>query len=124
MRRVVNACVTATCLAILTCVAPAAAHAQFGGSAVAFRNEMKTPVIVQGYTMVGKMQKRGMAIVIPPGKTLLDINVPVGIRYYTVYDANMPAVVHILNLPVPIMGKDLSLMIRGIPPKVTLEPAP
>jgi hypothetical protein len=115
---------TATCLAILTCLAPAAADAQFGGSAVAFRNEMKTPVIVQGYTFVGKMPKRGMAIVVPPGKTLLDINVPVGIRVYTVYDANMPSVVLIKDFPVPIKGMDLSLVIRGVPPKVTLEPAP
>src|SRR6266478_6981564 len=114
MRRVVKACVTATCLAILTCLLPAPAPAQFGGSAVAFRNEMKTPVIVQGYTLVGKMQKRGMAIVVPPGKTQIDINVPAGIRFYTIYDANMPATVHISNLAVPIKGMDLSLVIRGV----------
>ena len=109
-----------TCVAVLAAF-PSAARAQKGGVAVAFRNEMKTPVIVQGWTVVGGMQKRGMAILIPPGKTVGEINVPAGIRYYSVYDANMANLDFIRDLPTPIMGSDLGFAIRGVPPKVVIK---
>jgi hypothetical protein len=95
-----------------------------GGVAVGFRNEMKIPVVVQGWTMVGGMKKAGMAIAIPPGKTLGEINVPAGTRYYSIYDANNPNIVYIRDIPVPVMNSDLSFAIRGVPPKVVLQTYP
>jgi hypothetical protein len=125
MRRVVKACAIATCLALAVWIAPAA-PAQLGvagGAAVAFRNDMKTPVIVQGTTIVNRMPKRGQALVVPPGKTQLDLNIPPGIRFYTIVDANQPGIVYVKDLPVPVQGKDLGFVIRGVAPKVTVEPA-
>jgi hypothetical protein len=127
MRRAVIACAIATCLAGTPWIAPGVraqvGGVQGGGAAVAFRNEMKTPVIVQGTTIVNGMPKRGQALVIQPGQKQLEFNVPPGIRYYMVFDAARPSIVLVRNLPVPVQGNDLSFVIRGTPPKVTVEPA-
>src|SRR5437868_5043256 len=112
MRRIVIACSLLCCVAVAAGF-PAAARAQTGGVAVGFRNEMKTPVIVQGWTMVGGMKKAGMAIAIPPGKTLGEINIPAGLRFYSVHDGNMPSIVYIRDIPVPVMNSDIGFAIRG-----------
>ena len=100
-----------------------AARAQFGGVAVGFKNELKTPVIVQGYTIVNNMQKRGQAFIVLPGKLLADNNVPANsIRFYTIVDANQPNIVYLRNVDIRVGVQDLGLAIRGMPPKVVLEP--
>jgi hypothetical protein len=100
------------------------ARAQFGGAAVGFRNDLKTPIIVQGFTIVNKMPKRGQAIVILPGKTATDNNVPMGPRFYTICDANQPNLVWLRNVPIGVMGQDINFAIHGAPPKVVIEPVP
>jgi hypothetical protein len=115
MRLIVNACLAATCFVLVGGFAQTAS-AQVGGVAVAFRNELKTPVIVQGFTVVNGMQKRGQAFVIVPGKVGADLGVPAGPRFYTVYDANNPKLVYVLNFQVPVQGNDIALIIGGIPP--------
>jgi hypothetical protein len=100
------------------------ARAQAGAVAVTFRNEMMTPVIVQGFTVVNGMQKAGMALVVRPGKTVSDNNVPAStIRFYRVVDANRPAVEYIRNLPLAVGRQDIDLLIRGKPPKVIVTKA-
>ncbi len=119
MRRVVSAFVLATCIAIAGGTAPAARAQIAGGVAVAFRNDMKTPVIVRGCTIVNRMQKFGLAHIVLPGKTAVDNNIPPGtIRYYFVVDANQPALRYIQNLPVPVLQNDVNLVIGGVPPNV------
>jgi hypothetical protein len=123
MRRVVNACIAASCIALFAGLAQTA-HAQFGGAAVGFRNELRTPIIVQGLTVVNGMQKRGQAIVILPGKAGFDYNVPVGPRFYIVCDANQPNLVWLRNVPIAVMGQDINFAIRGVAPKVFIQPVP
>jgi hypothetical protein len=128
MRRLVGSYLIATYIAVVACVAwqDPPAHAQAGGSAVAvgFRNELKTPVVVQGYTLVNGMKKYGTAMVILPGKISAENNIPVGsVRFYTVVDANRPnQIQHVNDAPIKIGPQDLFIGIRGMPPKVFLEP--
>ncbi len=125
MRRALNAFVIATCVASCSGTVATPARAQFGAVAISFRNEMKTPVIVQGFSVVNGMAKAGMALVILPGKTAIDINVPVGaIRFYRVVDANRPVLQYIRNLPVPVLQNDINLAIRGVPPRVLVQMVP
>jgi hypothetical protein len=123
MKRVVNTCIAASCIAFFAGFAQTA-HAQFRGAAVGFRNDLKTPIIVQGYTVVNGMPKRGQAIVILPGKTASDNNVPAGPRYYTICDANQPNLVWLRNVPVAVMAQDINIAVRGAAPKVFIEPVP
>ncbi len=123
MNRVVNACIAASCIAIAAGFLPAA-HAQGGGAAVGFRNELKSPIIVQGFTVVNGMQKRGQAIVILPGKAGFDYNVPMGPRFYVICDANQPNLVWLRNVPIAVMGPDINFAVRGVVPKVFVEPVP
>lgn len=123
MRRVATALVLATCLAFTSWTAPAA-RAQGIAVAVTFQNEMKTPVIVQGATLVNGMPKAGMAMIVLPGKTATE-NIPANsIRFYIVVDANRPGLRYINNLPVPAGVQDINLAIRGIPPKVFIKAVP
>jgi hypothetical protein len=102
-----------------------AAHAQVGAVAVSFRNELKIPVIIQGFTVVNGMPRAGMAMVVLPGKTAIDNNVPAGtIRFYRVVDANRPVLQYIRNLPVPVLQEDINLAIRGVPPRVFVKVVP
>src|SRR5271169_3469125 len=64
------------------------AWGQISGPGIGFRNDLKTPVIVQGVSLVNNMQRRGQPFLVNPGKTVWDNNLPVGQRYYTLYDAN------------------------------------
>jgi hypothetical protein len=123
MKRVVSCFLTTICFAAAS-ASPSVVNAQGGGVAVGFRNEMKTPVIVHGYTVINGMPKFGQAIPIPPGKTGVDIGVPNGPRLYRVHDGNNVRFVFIQNFPVQVQGRDIAFAIRGIAPKVTLEPLP
>src|SRR4051812_15245887 len=66
------------------------------------RNQTDLNVIVKGYTIVNGMQRSGpiMALKKNGGKGF-EINVPPGIRFYTVYDANQPNKVLLRDFPVP-----------------------
>lgn len=101
------------------------AHAQTAGAvAVSFRNDLKIPVIVQGFTVVNGMTKAGMALVVMPGKTLTDNNVPSNsVRYYRIVDANRPMMQYIRNLPVRVVRDDINLAIHGMPPNVGVKKA-
>src|SRR5262249_37094101 len=59
-------------------------------ASLVFRNVLKSPVISQGTTVLGGMVRRGQPVLVAPGKAGGDFNVPAGVRFYTVYDANQP----------------------------------
>ncbi len=80
------------------------AAGQVPGPGIGFRNDLKAPVIVQGVSVINKVQRRGQAFRVEPGKTVWDSNLPLGIRYYTVYDANTRILLP--NQAVPVVGKD------------------
>lgn len=120
MLRAVTGFLVGVCVALWA----APVHAQFGGVAVGFRNELKVPVIVQGYSVVNGMQKRGQAFVILPARAAVDLNVPAGLRFYTIVDANQPALTYIRNLPIPVGTNDLRFAVRGVPPKVAVQVLP
>ena len=56
-----------------------------------------------------------------PCNVLTSINVPAGIRYYSVYDGNMPNKVYISEIPVPVMNNDIGLIIRSTPKGLVLQ---
>src|SRR5438105_15090319 len=64
------------------------AQGQVLGPGIGFRNDLKAPVIIQGVSLVNNMQRRGQPFLVKPGKTVWDNNLPMGLRYYTIYDAN------------------------------------
>src|ERR1051325_8988121 len=51
---------------------------------LAFRNDLHTPVLVQGASVVHGMIRRGQPLLIPPGRTAYDPNLPLGNRQITV----------------------------------------
>ena len=121
MRRIISALVLATCLAIVGRTVPAA-RAQAGGVVVSFHNQLKIPVIVQGTTVINGMRKRGMALLVLPGKTVSDNNVPANsIRFYDVYDANRPILQYIRNAPLPVTQDDVDLVIRSLQGNVVVR---
>jgi hypothetical protein len=93
---------------------------------IAFRNELKTAIIVQGHSIVNGMQRRGQPIFINAGKTNFDNNVPVGARFVTILDATQPSRVLLSNFQIPVPpGRDLQLLVRPAtnnPNRIALAP--
>ncbi len=58
------------------------AQAQPLAAGVGFRNDLKVPVIVQGVSLINKMQRRGQPFIVQPGKTVWDSNLPLGAHLY------------------------------------------
>src|SRR5262245_21360953 len=101
MRQVATALIAMTCFTLL----PAGAvQAQLPAAVnVGFRNRTNIPVIVQGYSIVNNVQRRGQTLKIQQqGGLAFESNVPSGYRYYTIYDANQPARVLLRDYPVLI----------------------
>jgi hypothetical protein len=104
-------------------------HGQMAGPGIGFRNDLKTPIIVQGVSLVNKMQRRGQPFLVNPGKTVWDNNLPPGtLRIYTIYDANQQRIL-IQNLPINVQKTDQFFVTRPVPGragqvKVEQEPVP
>jgi hypothetical protein len=86
--------------------------AQNPGAGVGFRNDTKVAVIVQGWTVVNNMPRRGQALLINPGKTVWDNNLPSGTRYFSIYDASQPTRVYLRDSPVSVRNADQFFGIR------------
>src|SRR5947207_1584336 len=101
--------------ACVLCLSASDVSAQLPGkvSTVTFRNDLKVAVQVQGASFVGGMVRRGPALLILPGKTVTEFNVPAGAnRNYSVYDANQfRPLVRDQMIPIP-PGIDIPLTIR------------
>ena len=90
---------------------------------IGFRNELKTPVIVQGISKINGMVRRGPPILVPAGRMSGDFNVPPGLRVYSVYDAKQPSRVLARDVPVTVLpGRNLSFAIRGVGAQAALIP--
>src|SRR5688572_30514136 len=89
--------------------------AQAPAPGIGFRNELKFSVIVQGWSIVNNMPRRGQPLLIPPGRTVWDNNLPLGPRYYSVYDANQPSKVLLRDQPVIVGNADQLYAIRPSP---------
>ena len=85
--------------------------------AASFRNDLKTPVVLQGVTRLpGNKQQRGAPIIIAPGKTVTEFNVPAGLRVHNIYDANQPARVLAREVQVGVLpGRPVNRIIQQLP---------
>jgi hypothetical protein len=89
---------------------------------MAFRNDLDKPVIIQGHSIVGGIQRRGQPIAVPAGKVNFDNNVPAGppgvrlVRYVSVFDGAQPSRVLARNVQIPVeTGRDVRVLIRVSP---------
>jgi hypothetical protein len=104
---------TAFCLTAAL-AAPAAAQGVPAGS-VSFRNDLTMPIIVQGVSRVGPMVKRGAPMVIAPGKSVTEFNVPAGMRVYQIYDGNQPQRKLAQDVQVGVFpGRPMALVVKQL----------
>jgi hypothetical protein len=91
---------------------------------ISFQNDLKTPIIVQGESIVGGMIRKGQPVLILPRGTGLDLRPPLGNRRITIFDANLPGrILH--RQTVPFLGQDLRFMVRpGLGGTLQLVPLP
>jgi hypothetical protein len=68
-----------------------AAPTRAAAAGMVFQNKLKVSVSLEAATVVGRVVKRDMPLLIDPGKTASHDNVPPGVRFINVYDANQPA---------------------------------
>ena len=71
---------------LLTLALLAAAPQAADAANVGFRNDTKSRILVQGQTVINGQVRKGPLLVIEPGKTACDLNVPPGLRQYTICD--------------------------------------
>ncbi len=102
------------------------AQSQGPAASLVFRNELQTPVIIQGISNVGGMIRRGQPILVAPGRVGGDFNVPAGVRSYSVYDANQPSRVLAKDVPIVVpAGGNVVIAVRLFPNnQVGLVPEP
>jgi hypothetical protein len=112
MRQVIIAFAAMTCLLLVYADCsqgqlPQPAQPQPGVS-IGFRNRSEYNVLVKGYTIVNGMQKPGQILQMKKsGGMAFEANVPVGVRYFTIYNANQPAIILMQNFPVSIQNRDV-----------------
>jgi len=94
---------------------------------VGCRNQTELNVIVKGYTIVNGVQRSGPIMPLKKnGGRGFESNVPSGIRFYTVYDANQPTKVLLRDHPIPIQNRDILfdiIPVPGNPNRVLIVPA-
>ncbi|MBM4067676.1 MAG: hypothetical protein FJ271_01840 [Planctomycetes bacterium] len=92
---------------------------------IGFVNELKMPIIVQGSTVENNMVRRGLPVLVFPGKTGWDINLKPGRRFITIYDGRQTTRVLYQGPPLLFAGRDMLFAVRvvpGNPPRVLLVP--
>jgi hypothetical protein len=97
------------------------------GVTIAFGNASHTPVVVKGYSIVKGQPIPGQLLPMKKDGKAFETNVPANSpRFYTVYDATNPTRVLLQNQRVPVLNRDLILLIKTSPldPKtVVIVPA-
>lgn len=89
---------------------------------IGFRNDLNTPIIVQGVSFAnikGQPTKvRGKPLLIEPGKTAWDVNVKPGDReiFIHLYDRQTNKLIEIGRELHPFMGQDIFFIVQPIPP--------
>jgi len=91
---------------------------------VGFRNQTNMDLLVQGYTIVNGVQRLGQPVMIRRGSIAFELNVPAGIRFYTIADAKAPLRPLLSREPVTIQPRDSSFMISSPndPKRIVLLP--
>jgi hypothetical protein len=102
--------VSALALALFAGV-PSAADA----GSVGFRNDTKSRIIVQGQTIVNGMIRKGPLLVIDPGKTAWDLNVPPGPRTITICDGFQTTRI-LFRETVPMGVNNVLFSVQPLPP--------
>jgi hypothetical protein len=88
-----------------------------------YRNETNQTIYVRGFTVIKGQRVQGDLLIIPPGKILMDINVPKGDRYIRITDVNNRV---LFEEPRSFDGTDTFygvVPVKG-PPKVLLDKRP
>jgi hypothetical protein len=107
-------------LALLLAAAPVATAAGIG-----FRNDLKTPIFVQGESLVDGMIRKSQPVLIYPGRVGWDLRLPPGNRWITIADANVPGRILLRRQIIPFQGQDLRFLVRPFPGGlIRLVPAP
>jgi hypothetical protein len=94
---------------------------------IGFRNELDMPILIQGASNINGMIRRGQPIILLPGRTGLDPNIPPGQRQISIYDANQPNRVLLrTTIPVPLTGQNLYFSVRpaSVPGPYPIELVP
>ncbi len=76
--------------ALVIGTAPAGAQGVGQANGMAFTNKLDQPVLIQGSSIVNGMLVKSQPLLVYPGKTGFDANVPVGLRQVMIYDGNRP----------------------------------
>jgi len=97
--------------------------ARAAAAGIGFRNDLNVKVVVQGASVVNNVVRRGQPLVIDPGNTLWDTNLPVGDRQIIIYGAQPN---RILARPViSFQGRDrMMYIIPAASGRVTLSDRP
>lgn len=80
---------------------------------VGIKNSTDMDIIVKGYTIVNGVQRAGPILQITKGDKSFEINVPPGIRFYTVYDANYKILLR--DQPVPVQNRNIAIEVATAP---------
>ena len=122
MRHALTALIAMSCLAFL---AAGSADAQVPKTfIVGFGNQTNMNVIVKGYTVVNGVQRSGPTLQLLKNGMAFENNVPAGIRYYTVYDANYKILLrdHAVLIQTRNVALDI-VPVLGNPNRVLIVPA-
>lgn len=106
-------------LGLLNLVETAPAQPPPTAVGIGFRNDLNVPVIVQGWSVIKGMQRRGQPVLVNPKRSAWDNNVPAGIRYISVYDANQPSKILLRDRPTPVRNQDQFYGILPVPGDTT-----
>jgi hypothetical protein len=81
---------------------------------ITFRNDLKTPIIVQGASVFKGVLVKGQPIVIQPGQSAVDAKLAPGKRTIVISDANVPG--RVLHRQVILFnGNDLDVTVTTAP---------
>ncbi len=107
-RNLMKACLGMLAL-LLVGTLPAAA------AGIAIKNDLPVPVVIQGTSIVNGMIRRSPPLLIPPGKTAIDVNVPPGIRSISIFEAKQPPRRMVPDVAVPVQNRDLFFSLQPLP---------
>jgi hypothetical protein len=76
---------------------------------IGFRNDLSVRVMIQGASLVNNVLRKGPALVIDPGKTVWDTNVPSGNREVIIYGGQPIRILE--RTTIPFQGRDMTFSI-------------
>ncbi|HYV35747.1 MAG TPA: hypothetical protein VE988_08590 [Gemmataceae bacterium] len=109
---------------LLTLLAVALIPAASEAAGMGFRNNTAEPIYVQGSMVVNGQVKRGPLILIKPGQTAWDVNLPMGARTITIYNAANQKIYQEVRAfqGVDVLFVVTSMQLKGQPQRIDLQP--